>query len=184
MQSIKIVGGGIAGLTAAINLKKAGLDVEVHERKDYCGKHTNDFQFLENWTFDKDPLDILQSVHIRTDFYIRPWFSQEIVSPSGRTYIGTSNGPLMYLIKRGGQQGGLDRLLERQAIRNQVNIVYNSKLSIKEADIVAIGINKPTFIASGVKFACEHPDRSIVILDDDLSFKIYNFSIPQQLLQF
>ena len=90
----------------------------------------------------------------------------------------------MYLIKRGGQQGGLDRLLERQAIRNQVNIVYNSKLSIKEADIVAIGINKPTFIASGVKFACEHPDRSIVILDDDLSFKIYNFSIPQQLLQF
>ena len=66
MKPIRIIGGGIAGLAAAINLSKAGIEVEVHERKTFCGKHTNDFQFLENWTFDEDVLDDLQSMNIRT----------------------------------------------------------------------------------------------------------------------
>jgi flavin-dependent dehydrogenase len=76
MKSIRILGGGIAGLTAAINLKKVGVEVEVHERKDYCGKHTRDFQFLENWTFDEDALNILRSMHIKADNYIKPWYTQ------------------------------------------------------------------------------------------------------------
>ncbi len=46
MNTIKILGGGISGLTAAINLKCAGIDVEVYERKRFCGKRTGDFQFL------------------------------------------------------------------------------------------------------------------------------------------
>ena len=33
MNRIKILGGGIAGLTAAISLKRAGIAVEVHEKK-------------------------------------------------------------------------------------------------------------------------------------------------------
>ena len=67
MKTITILGGGIAGLTAAINLKGAGIDVEVHERKKFCGKHTHDFQFLENWTFQKDALAILKDLNIQTD---------------------------------------------------------------------------------------------------------------------
>ena len=73
MKRIRILGGGIAGLTAAINLNKAGIAVEVHERKGYCGKHTSDFQFLENWTFDEDVLDLLRQMHIEADDYIKPW---------------------------------------------------------------------------------------------------------------
>jgi flavin-dependent dehydrogenase len=180
MKNIKIIGGGIAGLTAAIHLKKAGLDVHVHERKHYCGKHTNDFQFLENWTFENDALDILRSMSIRTDFFINPWHSQEFISPSGKKYVGTSNKPLMYLIKRGRQPGSLDCTLEKQAIRNQVNIHYNSELNIEEADIVAIGINKPAVIATGIKFSFNHPNRSILILDDDLSYKMYSYFIVNE----
>ena len=48
MKTVKILGGGIAGLTAAINLNQAGINVEVHERKGFCGKATRDFQFMEN----------------------------------------------------------------------------------------------------------------------------------------
>jgi hypothetical protein len=117
---------------------------------------------------------------IQTDFYTNPWYSQEIMSPSGKKHVGTSKRPLMYLIKRGRQQDSLDSSLEKQAIRNQVKIFYNSRLSIKEADIVATGVNKPAFIATGVKFAYEHPDRSIVILDDDLSFKMYSYFIVNE----
>lgn len=72
MNIIKILGGGISGLTAAINLKKSNFEVEVHERKVYCGKHTNDFQFLENWTFNQDMLDIIKKINIKPDFYTKP----------------------------------------------------------------------------------------------------------------
>jgi flavin-dependent dehydrogenase len=63
MKTVKILGGGIAGLTAAITLRKAGFEPEVHELKGFCGK---DFQFLENWTFDKDPIEYLRSIGIKT----------------------------------------------------------------------------------------------------------------------
>jgi 2-polyprenyl-6-methoxyphenol hydroxylase-like FAD-dependent oxidoreductase len=32
MDIIRILGGGISGLTSGINLKKAGFNVEAHER--------------------------------------------------------------------------------------------------------------------------------------------------------
>jgi len=90
---IRILGGGISGLTAAINLKRAGFDVEVHERKDYCGKQTKDFQFLENWISNEDVFDALSAMHIETDFYVKPWYSQEILSPALKRFTGTSTQP-------------------------------------------------------------------------------------------
>ena len=86
METIKILGGGIAGLTAAIHLKNAGCDVEVHENKSFCGKDTHDFQFLENWTSDEDVLDFLRRININTDFYIKPWKEQALYSSSLRKY--------------------------------------------------------------------------------------------------
>jgi flavin-dependent dehydrogenase len=177
MKSVKILGGGIAGLTAAITLKRAGIAVEVHERKGFCGKHTNDFQFIENWTFEEDALDILQRMYIQTDFYFKPWYSLEIISPSLKTYVGHSTKPLMYLIKRGNGEDSLDNSLEKQVIQQKVYLVKKSRLKINEADIVATGSKAPSFIASGIKFPFESPDQSIVLLDDNLSFKAYSYFI-------
>jgi flavin-dependent dehydrogenase len=69
MNPIKILGGGIAGLTAAINLKKAGRDVEVHERKTFCGKPSSDFESLENWTFNEDSLEFLKRINIKSGYF-------------------------------------------------------------------------------------------------------------------
>ena len=50
-QIITIAGAGIAGMTAAINLAKAGFEVEVKEMRSEVGaRFDGDFQFLENWT--------------------------------------------------------------------------------------------------------------------------------------
>lgn len=38
MKSVKILGAGISGLTAAINLAKAGYDVKVFEKNSDAGK--------------------------------------------------------------------------------------------------------------------------------------------------
>jgi hypothetical protein len=177
MRHITILGGGIAGLTAAINLKMAGLDVEVHERKQYCGKPIKDFQFLDNWTFEGNVLDNLKGMNIPIGFYIKPYYCQEIISPSLKRYIGKSDKPLMYLIKRGNQHDSLDRYLENLALSMDVHIRYYSSLNIKNADIVATGINKPTFIATGILFNLSHPDRSYVLLDNKLSLHMYSYCV-------
>ena len=174
---IRILGGGISGLTAAINLKRADFDVEVHERKDYCGKQTKDFQFLENWTSNEDALDALSAMHIETDFYVKPWYSQEILSPTLKKYIGTSTKPLMYLVKRGQREGSIDRALEEQAKKSEIKIIYNSNLQQKEADIIATGLKDPTFVVTGIMFRLNHPDRSIVLLDNNLSYRCYAYLI-------
>jgi flavin-dependent dehydrogenase len=177
LKTIKILGGGIAGLTAAINLRCAGIDVEVHECKQFCGKHTNDFQFLENWTFDDDVLDIIKSINIRINFYTKPWCSQEILSPSLKSYHGKSSTPLMYLIKRGQAEDSLDHALEKQAYNANVKIILESDLRRDNADIIATGIKKPTAIASGIKFGLNHPDKTLVLLDDNLAFKWYSYFV-------
>ena len=177
MKNIKIIGGGIAGLTAAINLKKAGVDVEVHERKSYCGKHTSDFQFLENWTFKDDALDILRNMNIQTDFYVKPRHSQEAMSPSGKVYFGISKKPITYLVKRGRSEDSIDRSIESQCLQLGIKLVFNSKLTTQEADIIATGIKKPNFIATSVMFPCEHEYRSALIFDDSLSKEFYSYFI-------
>ncbi len=174
---IRILGGGISGLTAAINLKRAGFDVEVHERKDYCGKQTKDFQFLENWTSNEDVLDALSAMHIKTDFYVKPWYSQEILSPALKRFTGTSTQPMMYLVKRGQREGSIDRALEEQTKKNKIKVFYNSKLQDKDADIIATGLKSPALVVTGIMFRLKHPDKSIVLLDNDLSQRCYSYFI-------
>ena len=177
MNTIKILGGGISGLTAAIKLKGAGIDVEVYERKRFCGKRTGDFQFLENWTFESDTIDILKDLNILTNFYIKPWHSLEIISPSLKKCLKTSSRPLMYLVKRGREADSIDYALQTQAAEVGIPITFCSKLNIRKADIIATGIKKPTFIVNGISFPFDHPDKAIALLDDRLSFKIYSYFI-------
>ncbi|MBW2410082.1 MAG: NAD(P)/FAD-dependent oxidoreductase [Deltaproteobacteria bacterium] len=182
MDNIKILGAGIAGLTAAINLKKAGIDVEVHERKKACGKQTNDFQFMENWTFEEDALDIVRSMHIHTDFYIKHHYTQGAISPSGNKYIGTSSRPVCYLIKRGRDGDSLDRSLESQCRQSNIRLVYESTLKRSEADIIATGIKRPAYICTGILFPCELHDHSYLLFDNDLSHRFYSYFVANDLV--
>ena len=174
---IRILGGGLSGLTAAINLKRAGVDVEVHERQRFCGKPTNDFQFLENWTFEDDALAILQNLNIQTDFYIKPWYSLEFISPSLNKCLKRSSQPLMYLLKRGPREGAIDHALQKQATNAGIPIIFRSKLNADDADIIATGIKEPTFIVTGITFPFDHPDEAITLFDDRLALGIYSYFI-------
>jgi flavin-dependent dehydrogenase len=182
MSRVTILGAGIAGLTAAINLKYAGIDVEVHERKRFCGKHTRDFQFLENWTFEEDALTMIKGVNLRSSFYVKPCYSLEVFSPSLKRCIKTSSRPFMYLVKRGPMQGSIDRALQQQATDAGIPIRFNSKLGVDKADIVATGKQTPTFIATGITFPFDHPDTMLVLFDDSLSFGMYSYFIVNDLV--
>jgi len=177
MKTIRILGGGLSGLTAAINLKRAGVDVEVHERKRFCGKHTNDFQFLENWIFEDDALATLQNLNIKTDFYIKPWYSLEFISPSLNKCLKRSSRPLMYLLKRGPMEDTFDHALQKQAIDAGIPIIFRSKLDADDADFIANGAKEPDYIVTGITFPFDHPDKAITLFDDRLSLGMYSYFI-------
>ncbi len=177
MKTVRILGGGLSGLTAAINLKRAGVDVEVHERKRFCGKHTNDFQFLENWAFEDDALAILRNLNIQTDFYLKPWFSLEFISPSLNKCLKRSSRPLMYLLKRGPLEGAIDHALQKQATDAGIPIIFRSKLDADGADIIATGLKVPNFIVTGITFPFDHPDKALTLFDDRLSLGMYSYFV-------
>ncbi len=55
MKKIKILGAGLSGLTAAINLAKSGYTVDIYEKnKDVGMRFNGDIQGLENWSDKKD----------------------------------------------------------------------------------------------------------------------------------
>lgn len=177
MRKVTILGGGLAGLTAAINLKYAGFDVEVHERKRFCGKPTHDFQFLENWTFKDDALKMARNVNIQTDFYIKPVYSLELISPSLKRCPKKSSQPFMYLLKRGPVDGSIDRALQQQARKAGIPLFFKSKLKAEQADIIATGKRDPTFLATGITFPFDHPDSILILFNDRISFKIYSYFV-------
>ena len=175
MKTVKILGGGIAGLTAAINLKRAGINVEVHERKEYCGKATCDFQFMENWIFGEDALSALKKFNITDNFYVKPWYSIEFISPSLKRCLKRSSDPVMYVLKRGLLEGSIDYALQKQVTDANIPIIFRSELTTDEADIIATGRNNPNFMITGISFPFDHPDSVFVFYDDRLSLKMYTY---------
>ena len=67
IENIKIAGAGPAGLTAAINLAKAGYQVEVFEKNHDTGvRFHGDLQGLENWSRERDIIDELHDMNIKS----------------------------------------------------------------------------------------------------------------------
>ena len=72
-SKIHIVGAGIAGMTAAINLSKFGKSVIIHERKNKIGdSRDGDFEGIENWLFSKNVSESISECGI--DFNCIPKF--------------------------------------------------------------------------------------------------------------
>lgn len=73
MDSVKILGAGPAGLSAAINLADEGFFVEVYERnKDVGDGIKRNIQGLENWTETQDVVKEFMDMNIRCNFEYDP----------------------------------------------------------------------------------------------------------------
>src|SRR3989344_5333504 len=176
-RKIKILGAGASGLSAAINLAKAGYGVEIYEIGNDVGAiFKGDLECLENWSMGEDFLDSLKKMNISPNFDRDPFYGMKISNGKKLWDIKTKK-PLFYLIKRGPINGSLDEGMKKQALKLGVKIYFNKTLPEKEADIVARGPNiKRVFgIDRGIIFKTTHKDLSMALLNKKYNNKGYSF---------
>ncbi len=176
-EAIKIAGAGPAGLAAAINLAKAGIEVDIFEKRSDTGKRFHgDLQGLENWSSEENVLELLSEMNLRVNFDCDPFLS--LVTTNGvKTRYSNYDEPLCYLVKRGDMPGSLDQGLKDQALESGVNIHFGKTISLEEADIIATGpISKELFaVDKGIVFSTTHDDLNVFLLNDDAAYKGYSY---------
>jgi flavin-dependent dehydrogenase len=177
MQRVLIAGGGIAGLTCAINLAPRGIPVEVHEAKRYCGKAIRDIEYLENWSLNEDALDTVRRCGLQPEFDHRPIYSFKAYSPSAREVTVSAFTPLMYRVRRGPVPGSIDEALERQAKDVGVTIRYASRLPEEKATVIAWGPRRPNLLVAGIEFHTSAQDSIEVLTDDACAPQFYAYRI-------
>lgn len=177
MKKIKILGAGLSGLTAAINLAKSGYTVDIYEKnKDVGMRFNGDIQGLENWSDKKDIIKELKESNVDVDFDYSPFYKIIITDGSKAREI-CKKKPLFYLLKRGSFSGTIDYSLKAQALKLGVNIHFQETLSPNEANIVATGpiINEAVGLVKGIIFKTDIKDTAIIAFNNKLAFQGYSY---------
>lgn len=183
-KQIHIIGAGLGGLVAAINLTRAGYPVTVYEMYHEVGKRFNhDYQGIENWTTEEDALEFLNHVGISTNFLIEPFGNGDFFNPSGEKYNFNMSRPLFYLIERGSNEWSLDQGLKQQALEFGVNFQWGKKVTKVPKSgkvIISTGPKGADAIAKGILFTTTHENYYAVFLGDDIAPQGYAYLLVHE----
>ncbi|HEX7706745.1 MAG TPA: NAD(P)/FAD-dependent oxidoreductase [Thermoanaerobaculia bacterium] len=169
-QPILIAGAGPSGLAAAITLARAGRRAVVHEAKPEVGsRFIGDLQVIEGASERETVPDFLSRIGIETNFYFRPATAATFYDHRGRGRTIRSADPYGYFIRRGPEEGTLDRGLLAQAQALGVTVVFGSRLAPEKADIVATGPSTPDGLAREMTWHTDEPERVEVLFNHNLS---------------
>jgi len=174
---IRIAGSGPAGLTAAINLAKGGLRVEVFEKRPDSGRRfRGDLQGLDNWSVIGNVADQLREMGLAINFDCTP-FTTLTVTNVAKVWHFTLPRPAFYLVKRGSAPGCLDQGLKEQALELGVIIHYNTPLAEADADIVATGPRHHHLFAldKGIVFRTSMANGAYGLVDNGAAFRGYAY---------
>jgi len=171
MESIKIMGAGLSGLSAAINLAKKGYNVDIFEKRSDCGKRfLGDLQGLENWSSKTNVIEELKSMNIKINFN-NTAFKELNVSNGFEARKINLNRPMFYVVRRGIFDKTIDQSLKNQALDLGVNIHFNTKKDEKDIDIISKGPDDKKFmgIAKGISFETSSDDIAFLLLNKEAS---------------
>ena len=174
MQSdrlIRIAGAGPSGLAAAIALARAGRAVEVHEAKRDVGtRFIGDLQIIEGASESEPVPAFLDRLGIGRNFYFRAANGATFYDHRSVGRVIRSAEPYGWFIHRGAEEGTLDRGLLAQAQGAGAKVIFNSRLSQDQADIVATGPASPDGLAKEMTWKVE--DRSSELVDVYFNHKL------------
>ena len=163
---IKILGGGIAGLTAAINLADGNEEVTVYELQPRIGmRFKPNCQLLPNWDSKEDILSYLRKFKIKINWKTKLNFV-DIYPPDlkHKAEIFSGEKPIGYTLTRGGNES-FECYLAKQAKKKGVEIVTNFKDKI-DANIIATGPKYPEGLGYGGVLSGDFDKRKAIILFD------------------
>ena len=169
-RPIRIAGAGPSGLAAAIVLARAGRAVEVHEAKADVGtRFIGDLQIIESAS-EREPVpDFLDRIGVERNFYFRAADWATFYDARRIARVIRSGEPYGWFIRRGPEDGTLDRGLLQQARAAGANVTFNSRLSVDEADVVATGPASPDGLAREMTWRTGEPERIDVFFNHKLS---------------
>lgn len=171
---VKILGTGLAGLTAAVKLAAAGEKVVVFERAKRVGvRFPESVQAIRNYETKKDKLEEYSGFGLRFKHF-HPVYKIRKYAPSLEYNTTFSNGqPLFYTFKRGtASSESIDSQLAAQAEELGARIFTQKQESIKSADVIATG---PLF-TNGVGYETHYVDADA---EGMIHFFSDNDSAPQ-----
>ena len=177
MERVRILGAGPAGLSAAINLARSGYNVTIFEKNEDVGsRFYGDFQGLENWSDEKDVLELFKDMHIDVNFKYNPFLELKISNVS-KMWTFKCKRPAFYLVKRGSGEETLDIALKNQALDLGVNINFKETMPENEADIVATGPlkNKIYAAAKGITFKTSSQNTAVGIVNNNAALNGYSY---------
>jgi len=190
--TVRIAGAGPSGLAAAIVLARAGRAVEVHEAKGDVGtRFIGDLQIIESASERESVPQFLARIGIEQNFYFRPADWATFYDARGAARTIRSDEPYGWFIRRGPEDGTLDRGLLAQARALGVNVIFNSRLDGvvrgvvrassapsgggAPADIVATGPASPDGLAREMTWHTSDPERIDVFFNHHLSPGGYSY---------
>lgn len=176
-EPVTIVGAGPAGITAAIVLRKSGIAVRVYEKYPDVGYRLNgDFQGLENWSTERDVIEILKEIGIDINFLCVPYHGGIIHGTAPEPVQVRAKRPIFYLVRRGAFPGTLDIGLKQQAEALGVEFVFSHHVTdIKAKAIVGTGPQSADAIAIGMTFTTSLPDTAAGVFDDEIAPTSYAY---------
>jgi flavin-dependent dehydrogenase len=176
-KEIKIVGAGLSGLTAGINLLESGYKVTIYEKgEDVGARFNNDFQGIVNWMSDIDVMEAIKKMNIEINFMASP-LKEGIFFGSGLKSQANfkSEKPIFYLVKRGWQKDTIDHSLKEQFLRKGGWINFNNSPALEDMDIVATGPKKVYLATAGYNFETNFPNTFCEVIDKNLAPKAYAY---------
>lgn len=177
-KSIQIAGGGVAGLTAAIQLKKAGFDPVIFEKESKvgAGRH-GDYEGLDNWIFSRNvPTFFKQSAFKFNDLTTYPISRFFVHTLFGKPITIQNNHPFFYMVKRGSGINDLDYQLYRQCKEIGVRFELGKKAP-ETSHIIATGSRKAAAYIHGINFKTTLKNQIHLLLGSQFAPKGYAYLI-------
>jgi len=133
-------------------------------------RFAGDFQGLENWSSSTDILERLARLGVEPTFAYKPVHEVTFYDSALRPAVARSEKPFFYLVRRGPEDGTLDRALFDQATRAGADVLLGQPATrARRGDIVAIGPRFADGIATGYVFSTDLEDQAHCVISPDLA---------------
>jgi flavin-dependent dehydrogenase len=163
---VRIAGAGPAGLSAAFSLARAGIAVEVRERRSVVGgRFRGCVHGIENWSTEQDFSERLGEWALDLSSSLTPCHELLLCNEQTSRRI-RSSVPLFYLVSRGPDESSLEAALLRRARDAGADVRLGTSFPPGCVDLDATGpsSSRRVCMEAGIKFRTRSPDLAAALV--------------------